>query len=166
MTPGTFEATNSASSRWNCQLAVPVRVTKPSATWASTVAGTRVFECQRVQDVAAEVCVCAPFVVHDLHVELVVDVLDAVDALRVLLRLVLLPQAADRAAKRDDAFLGRDGDRGAVDLRSQMSSSETVSCSSSFDMFELLSCVWWPIAVPRPMIPLASEKAPKTITSE
>ena len=92
--------------------------------------------------------------------------LDAVDALRVLLRLVLLPQAADRTAKRDDAFLAETAIASLLTFGSQMSSSETVSCSSSFDMFELLSCVWWPIAVPRPMIPLASEKAPKTITSE
>src|SRR6266540_4152079 len=39
--PTMLEATKSASSRWYCQLVVPVRVTKPSSTFASTVFGTR-----------------------------------------------------------------------------------------------------------------------------
>src|SRR5215470_9958415 len=40
-TPGTLATMNLASSRWYCQLAVPVRVTKPQVTLASTVVGIR-----------------------------------------------------------------------------------------------------------------------------
>jgi len=40
-TPGTLATMNLASSRWYCQLAVPVRVTKPPVTLASTVDGIR-----------------------------------------------------------------------------------------------------------------------------
>ena len=127
MTPGTFEATNSASSRWNCQLAVPLSVTKPSATLAPIVAGTSVLSVSACRMSPRRSAFARPLVVHDLHVELVVDVLDAVDALRILLRLALLAQAADRAAKRDDAFLGRDGDLALSTFGSQMSSSMTES---------------------------------------
>ena len=40
-TPGTLAVRNSASSRWYCQSAVPVRVTRPARTLASTVIGIR-----------------------------------------------------------------------------------------------------------------------------
>jgi hypothetical protein len=50
---------------------------------------------ERLQYVSAQIRVGAPVLRQDPHLELVGDTLDAGDALGVLLRLALLPEASD-----------------------------------------------------------------------
>jgi hypothetical protein len=138
MTPGTFEATNSASSRWNCQLAVPVSVTKPSAMSASTVAGTRVFSVSawRMSPRRSASARLSSFMIctsRSLLTCLTPWMRSASffascfsRKLPTVPRSVTTPSSAEAVI----ALL--------LTFGSQMSSSVTERCSSSFDMFELL----------------------------
>ena len=68
--PTMFEATNSASSRWYCQFAVPVSVTTPSLDLRVDGARDEAVEHQRLQNVAAKVGVRPLVVVHQLYLSL------------------------------------------------------------------------------------------------
>jgi hypothetical protein len=59
--------------------------------------------------------VVARVVVEEPHLQVVGDVLNAVDALGGVRPLALLREAADRAAQHHVALVGRDGDRLVVD---------------------------------------------------
>src|SRR5262249_12211981 len=74
-------------------------------------------EHKRLQDVCAELGVVATLIVEEVDLQLVLDRDDAEDALGDLLRLELLPDAADRPSERDVTVDGRHGDRAGIDLR-------------------------------------------------
>ncbi|HEX9379228.1 MAG TPA: hypothetical protein VF872_06525 [Gaiellaceae bacterium] len=71
---------------------------------------------ERLEHVAANLGVCALLVVHQLHLQLVVDRGDAEYTLCGLLGLALLAQAPDRAPQGDLPVVGGDCDRGVVHL--------------------------------------------------
>ena len=105
MTPTMFPATNSASSRWYCQLAEPVSVTNPLSDLDVDAVWNQPVERQRLEHRRAKVGVLATIFGHDSHVQLVVDLHDPEDTFGCFDGFTPLPEAADRAAQRDHAVV-------------------------------------------------------------
>src|SRR4051794_32779729 len=115
-TPARLPATNSASSPWYCQSTVPLSVTTPSSTQASTLVGTwesSMSACSTSPRRSASSWRCSPMSSTSISL----SGHDPPDPLRRLLGLPLLAEAAHRSAQRHHAAVGAHRDRLGLDLR-------------------------------------------------